>query len=45
MIPEPGKSVEMIQIHLNISSAFLQMGKFDDAERQSLLCAASLRLY
>jgi tetratricopeptide (TPR) repeat protein len=38
MIPEPGKSVELIQIHLNISSAFLQMGKLEDAEAQSQAC-------
>jgi tetratricopeptide (TPR) repeat protein len=38
MIPEPGKSVELIQLHLNISSAYLQMGKLEEAEAESKSC-------
>lgn len=37
-IPDPGQSVELIQILLNLSSAHLQLGQSDLAESASLKC-------
>ena len=35
LLPEPAQSVEAIQISLNLTTAYLQLGKFDEANTQS----------
>ena len=36
LLPEPIQSIETIQILLNLSTAFLQLGKFPEADTQSI---------